>query len=993
MSNRLSAAVRRDFTMRGRLLRTLSLTCLCLFAPVASASAQSPKMQFGFVWHMHQPIYYPYESITATQANNRYSFNVIDIHNQRLGPYTGWPRDAVLTGALPHLGAQVSFSGSLIENLNALAAAGVNGGQWNGWYNGYRQGIAAQTSLGKPRLDMVAFGYFHPLMPLLDTQDIRMQIRLHKHVYGPTWNVGANYSHGIFPPETAFAERIIPALVAEGIDWALIDNIHFDRACTNFPQTNASCLFSPNRADQINPDPAASGGAWVQLNNLWAPSRVSVPFGYQPHRVQWVDPNTGAISAMTAIPAARYEGNEDGRGGYGAFLYGTVMDQYKNYNTNSAKPMFVVLHHDGDNYGGGTDAYYHSNFQNMVNWVSADPNYECTTVEDYLARFPVASTDVIHIESGSWAGADCGDAEFKKWLGDPNAAGWSPDRNSWAVLTAAKNRVFMADAISPAVNMQNVVAGGGSNTEKAWHYLLSGEASDYWYWDGSGEPWDSNVTRACNQAVQFADPVIAGQTDTFAPTIFVPQRDPYNPGGYEWAATPEASDFSVWTYVYDVSGLTGVTLKWRIDVDGVNPIASIQNETYAGGPEVGAWSSVAMAVQPDPAVPGNILAATYRAPRYAAMITGQQDKLIDYYVEAVDSAGNIARSDIQHVYVGLATTGGGGGPAVTIDPSPAQAGQNVTVKYNPSGRPLAGAAAVKLHYGFNTWNPVIAPDPTMTWNAADGVWEITVPVSASATQLDLVFNNGSGTWDNNSGADWHFTVTGGVTPPPPAVWTVDGQRDAESTLVASNGGMSLYAGVKGDALYVACPDAGEGNDHFIFVAPSTGPTALRAAPWAKAGQCAGWTAFLADENNNNFSGWFDFASGVTVAAATPANNGGWLEGTINLVQQYGAMPDAVYLAVAPYATADGGALVFASQVPASTNNNTTLDANEYIRFETFKRGDCNLDWRVTAADIPTFVNVLLGTDMDVRHTRPADANTDGAINGRDVQAFVTLVGP
>src|SRR5262249_28144044 len=246
-------------------------------------------------------------------------------------------------------------------------------------------------------------------------------------------------------------------------------------------------------------------------------------------------------------------------------------------NTDAGHPMFVMLHHDGDNYGGGTDAYYHTNFQNMLNWVASDPNYECTTVEDYLARFPVSPSDVIHVEPGSSAGADNGDPEFKKWLGDPNASGWSPDRNSWAVLTAAKNRVFAAEAIAPAASMANVMSGTGTNTEKAWHFLLSGEASDYWYWDGSSEPWDSNVTRACNQAVVFADAVIAGQPDSTPPTVFVPQRDPYNPGGYEWAATPEPTDFTVWTFAYDAGGLASVTLKWRTDNDGINPLSSTQN--------------------------------------------------------------------------------------------------------------------------------------------------------------------------------------------------------------------------------------------------------------------------------------------------------------------------------------------------------------------------------------------------------------------------------
>ena len=183
------------------------------------------------------------------------------------------------------------------------------------------------------------------------------------------------------------------------------------------------------------------------------------------------------------------------------------MNQYQQYNTDPNHPMFVVMHHDGDNYGGGSDAYYHSNFQNMVDWASSNSNYDVTTVQDYLQRYPVAPNDIIHVENGAWAGADNGDPEFKKWLGDPNSSGWSPDRNSWAVLTAAKNRVFTADDIAPYSNVHNIINGTGTPTEKAWHYLLESEASDYWYWDGT-EVWDSNVTRGSNLAVAQANQVL-----------------------------------------------------------------------------------------------------------------------------------------------------------------------------------------------------------------------------------------------------------------------------------------------------------------------------------------------------------------------------------------------------------------------------------------------------------------------------------------------------
>jgi hypothetical protein len=241
-----------------------------------STARTAEPMQVGFLWHMHQPIYYPGKTITETDAAGHFSFSITDVHNQRLGPYTGWPRDAIQAGlGLPHLGAQVSFSGSLIQNLNVLESAGVNGGQWNNWDAGYRQAAQWDTSLGNPRLDLVNFGFNHPLMPLLDTRDMQMQIKLQKRIHEQTWGPGVPFSKGIFPPESAFSTRIIPALVAEGIEWSIVDSIHLERATVGYPHTNASNLYAPNRADQMNPDIAASGGQWVQLNDVWAPSKVA----------------------------------------------------------------------------------------------------------------------------------------------------------------------------------------------------------------------------------------------------------------------------------------------------------------------------------------------------------------------------------------------------------------------------------------------------------------------------------------------------------------------------------------------------------------------------------------------------------------------------------------------------------------------------------------------------------------------------------------------
>ncbi len=56
----------------------------------------------------------------------------------------------------------------------------------------------------------------------------------------------------------------------------------------------------------------------------------------------------------------------------------------------------------------------------------------------------------------------------------------------------------------------------------------------------------------------------------------------------------------------------------------------------------------------------------------------------------------------------------------------------------------------------------------MTFNAASNFWQYTATIPNSATQLDCVFNNGAGLWDNNSSANWVFNVLTNGTPEPPA---------------------------------------------------------------------------------------------------------------------------------------------------------------------------------------------------------------------------------
>ena len=291
------------------------------------------------------------------------------------------------------------------------------------------------------------------------------------------------------------------------------------------------------------------------------------------------------------------------------------------------------------------------------------------------------------------------------------------------------------------------------------------------------------------------------------------------------------------------------------------------------------------------------------------------------------------------------------GSVVNAIPYPVAAGEYVTIQHDPAGRVLESAGLVYLHYGFNAWNPAIDPDPPMSWNSAEGVWETTVAVPENAYQVDVVFHDGWGTWDNNGGADWHLSVVSGEQ------WHIDGQLDYDAVLVAENNGNELYAGVRGSVLYVAAPGAAGGNDHLLFIAGS--PGAPVGAPWDKSGTVAHWSAYIGNEADNGWVGWFD-ASGVTEVAG-----GTWIEGTIDLAGELGAMPDEVYLAFAPYPTGDGGVLRHEWQVPASVDGDGDVDAGEYVQ-----------------VDIDS---ITMGYS-------PFDLDEDGDLDGSDYLLFANCVG-
>ena len=915
------------------ILPALSLMAAAVF--VASPAVAAP-IHTTYLWHMHQPIYWPAESTSMPGQYEKAYETIVLGHSEndeaeifgkadRIGDYQYYPRDAINSILdIPDAGAQVSFAGSLIENISSLGDNGWNGGVYApNWYAQYREARSWTTSGGRSRCDMVLVGHHHGINPLMDENAFRKEIQIQKAAYPGAWG-DANYSVGFFPAEMCFSERLIPVLEEEGVEWSVVPDLHIARACVDYPYSaNLDNCDPPNPADQVNP---AQGYYYSQTIPRGVTLRVPAPYGFQPHYARYVDPETGDESRIVVVPAANAASWNEGYG-----LYGTgEIDAIASYN-DPDHPMLFLFAHDGDNAWSGGYSYWYENVSQFSHAAVAQ-GYEPTVVAEYLADHPIDWNDVVHVEDGGWVNADgdFGSPQYINWNWPLYGAsggfdienGWAVDARNWAVLTAAQNRVETAEAIGGAADparIQNPSLGADS-VERAWHFLLAGYESGYMYY-GNALDFEVKASIASNKACDFADPVIAGGTDTVAPTVWLPQRLPYNPGGYGggslWgypggAGAVMTQDFHVWTFVYDVSGLQSVNLKYRVDADGTNPMSDDENETFAGGAGVGAWQTMAMTQRTFPA--GNVyndpeldffVMPDYIADQYTAHMIGFEDVLLDYYVEATDGLGLVKRSPIQHVWVGS----GGSAPGDTCvwwTPVEPEAGSTVTVYYDVDCRGILPSATdpVYIHIGHSSWQDVLSPDPAMAWDAGEEAWSYTYSIPSVATSVEFVFNDGAGNWDSNGGGDWSVPVTGGSSGEPG--FEMDGQLDVEAELVGSSGTMDLYAAFDGEWLYMATQPADGGNDHFVLV--DDDPAARASAPWAKSGTVAGRDYYLAQEGDNAWLGWFDGVEAVMASANVANASGTYLEGAINVAGLYGTLPDTIFVAATAYGTGDAGAL-------------------------------------------------------------------------------------
>ncbi len=796
-------------------------TSFALLQLAGNVSANN-SVHTSWLWHLHQPIYWP-DRAPANHAGDHYqnAWDTMQLQdggfghpvehlrdvfslNDRINAYQWEPMNTLSAiGWAANSGVQLNYSGALMENIQSLAQAGQYYG--TDWYTYNRTAHTWTTTGGKPRMDLLNFTYHHALAPLLTDATLEMELRIQQRHMQILWNTPMPPSQGYFPAETCFSERIIPILKKVGINWSVIANNHLSRACPDFPLVLGSggenCDI-PNKADQIN-------GNGYNYNRITIDRGVSpaaaIPFAYQVHYARYVDPNTGAESKLIVVPADQALGWKDS---YSTWDLG-LMDPINAHNDPN-KPCFVMMAHDGDNAWSGGYSYYNEWIPNFTSQ-AVGRGYEPTTVEQFLSEFPPNSNDIVHVEDGGWeyADSDFGSPIFVNWHWPPSytgaggvnvvdpSTGTSSKADVWRVILATENRVRTAQQISGITpNLDQVrdpgsYSGTPNGIELGWHYYLGGLDSGFVYFGcHDDECWRPVLAQsnACRNVDGYLGDL---SNDHTAPSVFIPQRQPWNPGSANYGVqysykvyTPTNTDFWVWTYAYDVSGITNVTLRYRSN-GNAHPPTLDEFKTYAGGPDTGAWISQTLTQRSVPSATG--LTPQYIADYYYTKVTGLSDTYADYYVSATDSRGNTYNSPIQHVYVAV-NIGGPSSPPPTPDnltATPVNTNQ-INIAWQPAntatgyilqrdGSPITNITAtayqdIGLNTGATYCYSVIASNSAGNSAATTNVCASTLltpppqppPPPQNLVATTIATNRIDLTWSASNGATGYIVTRGGV---------------------------------------------------------------------------------------------------------------------------------------------------------------------------------------------------------------------------------------
>ena len=474
----------------------------CIYTPVTLFTCvdAEAKIAATHIYHNHMPNFWPYYDTssyasTAIGAPIRYTydgqayklklsppsnytyflangkpmphddFDAYYNHNAKQYAYSSWPATTAKANNSSHplSQTQVTMSASVINNLQSFAELGLLGFS-NGWANDWKNTVGSvKTTNGFNALEAIHFTGHHSMGPLVGPDYFLKDLIYQNVTLQQDYFLGNKFksSKGFFPTELGFSERLIPTLRKLGIEWSVAGNNHFSRALLDYPYLDHpakdTMISPPNRADLQN---TYEAGDWVSVGMNHEKQNIvnKYPFCAIPHWVQYVDPNTGKIDKIAAIPVDQNASWTEGWEGYADAS--TEIDRPSYEDDANGRVMYFVIAHDGDNSQGRAGSY--------DTWMNSGKEYSAAGVvgmgvQEYLKAYPIPEDDIQHIQDGSWV-------DTRDSSSDPDWYHWHIPMGVWAGQFADFNKAMGTNFENP-VNHSGTPFGHAVSLEYGYHYL------------------------------------------------------------------------------------------------------------------------------------------------------------------------------------------------------------------------------------------------------------------------------------------------------------------------------------------------------------------------------------------------------------------------------------------------------------------------------------------------------------------------------------------
>lgn len=875
--------------MRLSPLQSMALLIIAAAGPLAANS----NVHITRFWHNHQPIYWPeWNSGVGQDSRVQYAHDSMRLKpnqhygapwnhphndleqifglNDRLAAYQGRPRNA-LAQMSTSAGFAMSYTGSLIDNIRNLAA-----NQWNysaSWNAPNTEARNWLTPAGGPRLDLVGFAYHHSLNPLLPKEVLRKEIQIFKEAWWKAWGGNmdkSDHSHGFFPTEMAYSRDIIDILVDEGYEWVIVASHHLSRTSpsyNNFVNAENFGIKSspPNRADQIGPVIPDASQWWFAEPNPGQAAWNVAPYAYQLHRVEYIDPENGDVKSMIAVPSDDVLSYQ---AGYSGAQIGLVDSRIAPFATDPQRPALIMPATDGDNaWGGGYDSWEVSTPAFFA--AAQNRGYTVTGIQDFVDAFG-AYAPVAHIEEGAWIYPEMcyGSPYFLKWIEPPVRQPGSGTTYPDTVIDVENGWSLKFFAYAPKMAGANWVI----TAEQIWRDL----GGDLQAWKIQAPyDWDGSWTEP--NIVELAWHIyLKGLDSGFQYYGGLGNDDEVKPG----LASRRAMEM-LDTYMQ---------ANQHLDRTGPTVLKPQRFPYNPGGYTFGWFNSV----------PEGDTSYLKRMPSefYIWSLVHDVSGVVGVDLMIRRDKDGVRSLDNNHneTYVGGADVE----EWVRLP---------MTRRILPNSRSALNALANHGEIDYVVTAPEIADQyfvkitednlPGFRDNLFDYYIEAVDALgNITRTEIQHVYVE-------------HDGDAGGNGSPPAGGFEMDGEPDSAEYMLADYE-LTLYAAIYGDILYVAtqAPQAGA-HDHFILIADSLLEAPLSPAPWAKSGLTVlpHEAPYLAAESENDYIGWFNTGSATTRTARVAQ---GYIEGTLNLRELFGAVPPVLYISTVAYQTHDGGELAAAA---------------------------------------------------------------------------------